>query len=89
MFWERFWNEYSKSTITSGILALLIWGIIGYLAIMGMDLPDALTVGGGSIIGYFFAAKSAAQSVRASRDREVERLRAAEKDCDCSGPLCP
>lgn len=83
---ERFWNEYSKSTITSGILALLIWGIIGYLAIMGMDLPDALTVGGGSIIGYFFAAKSTAQSARANLAREKELQVLAEKVCDCRDP---
>lgn len=84
---DRFWNEFSRSTITSGILALFIWGVIGYLAIVGRDLPDALIGGGGAIIGYFFAAKSTAQSARASRDRDEELREMAEKVCDCRDPL--
>lgn len=84
---ERFWDEFSKSTITSGILAILVWGAIIYLSIAGMDLPDALTVGGGSIIGYFFAAKSNAQSARADKVREEELLDMAERVCDCRDPL--
>lgn len=84
---ERFWDEFSRSTITSGILAILVWGAIIYLAVMGMDLPDALTVGGGSIIGYFFAAKSNAQSARANKDRDAELQEMAEKVCDCRDPL--
>jgi len=85
---ERFWDEFSRSTITSGILAILVWGAIIYLAVVGMDLPDALTVGGGSIIGYFFAAKSNAQSARANRDREEELQQVIEETrCDCLDPL--
>jgi len=85
---ERFWDEFSRSTITSGILALLIWGVIGYLAVVGNDLPDALIGGGGAIIGYFFAAKSTAQSARASRDREEELQQVIEETrCDCLDPL--
>jgi len=61
---ERFWNEYSKSTITSGMLSLLIWGIIGYLAIQGANIPDVLVGSGGAIIGYFFAAKTNADAAR-------------------------
>ena len=80
---ERFWDEFSKSTITSGVLAILVWGAIIYLAITSMDLPDALTVGGGSIIGYFFAAKSNAQSARTHKAREEELIDMAEKVCDC------
>lgn len=65
-FWERFWNEYSKSTIVSGILALMIWGAIVYLAINAQEVPDVLAVAGGAIIVYFYKAKDDARAARLS-----------------------
>lgn len=61
---DRFWNEFSKSTIVSGMLALLIWGIIGYLASTGQEIPIVLATSGGAIIGFFFKAKSEAEIAR-------------------------
>ena len=63
-FGERFWNEFNKSTIVSGILALAVWGAVIYLAIAGIDIPEVLGAGGGLILGYFFGARSGAQTER-------------------------
>ena len=51
-FWEQFWNEFNKSTIVSGILALAVWGAIIYLAVTNVPVPDVLGAGGGLILGY-------------------------------------
>lgn len=42
------------SAILQGALALLCWGIIGYLAIMEREIPGVLVAGASSITGYFF-----------------------------------
>lgn len=78
---DRFWDEFSKSTIVSGLLALMVWGTIGALAIMGREMPDILIWGGSGIIGFFFGAKTQAQTTRA----QVQILESAApiQDCDC------
>ena len=42
------------SVILQGILALLCWGVIGYLAIVEREIPDVLVAGASAITGYFF-----------------------------------
>ena len=61
---DRFWDEFSKSTITSGFLAIIIWVIICYLAVMQLPIPDILYFGGAAIIGFFFGAKGKAETSR-------------------------
>jgi len=63
-FAEQFWAEFNKSTIVSGILALSVWGAVIYLAVIGTPIPDVLGAGGGLILGYFFGARSGAQTER-------------------------
>lgn len=85
---DRFWDEFSKSTIVSGLLALMVWCAIIYLAITTSEVPEVLAVGGGAIIGYFFRVKSEAQTARiqASIIESAETIHGSAKytqDCSC------
>ena len=51
-------EQWSKSNILSGLLAVGIWGVILYLSVIGEEPPDVLIGAGGIIIGYFFKSKS-------------------------------
>lgn len=53
--WFR--EQWEKSNIISGLLAVGIWTVIGYLSVIGRDPPDVLVGAGGMIIGFFFRAK--------------------------------
>jgi len=53
-------DQWNKSNIMSGILAIAIWLTIIYLAIIGREPPDVLIGAGGIIIGFFFRAKPVA-----------------------------
>lgn len=55
--WFR--RAWAQNTIISGFLAILIWGSIIYMSIVGTDLPDVVVAAGGAVMGYFFARKSA------------------------------
>jgi len=72
---ERFWDEFNRSTITSGLLAIIIWGVIGYLAITGQPIPDALIGAGSMIVGYFFKSKSDSQLTRMMKDIQAHNTR--------------
>lgn len=51
-------QQWSKSNIISGVLAIGVWGAIIALALMDRELPSVLVGAGGIIIGFFFKAKS-------------------------------
>ena len=51
-------EQWSKSNIISGVLALAIWGVILYLSVVGAEPPDVLIGAGGIVVGYFFKSKS-------------------------------
>jgi len=61
---SRFWEEFSKSNVISGILALIIWGVICYLAVVGQDVPEVLVGGGLSVMSFFFGSKAGTQAER-------------------------
>lgn len=54
---EWFKDQFAKSNIISGILAIAIWGVILYLSIVGQPIPDILIAGGASILAFFYDAK--------------------------------
>jgi len=60
----RFWDAFDKSLIVSGILALLVWGVILYLAIAQIQIPEVLGAGGALILGFFFGSRSGQQTER-------------------------
>ena len=54
---DKFWMLLEKSTLTSGVLSVLLVGSVCYLAIVGKPIPDLLTVSTGTIMGFFFGVK--------------------------------
>jgi len=62
-----FWRLMEQSTITSGILAVMLCGVASYCVIVGQDIPDFFAMGLGTVLGYFFSEK-----VRDARARRVQ-----------------
>ena len=50
-------DQFARSNIISGLLALAIWGGIIYLAVGQVPIPDILYAGGMAVVGFFFGAK--------------------------------
>lgn len=53
--WVR--EQWDKSNILSGVLAIMIWGTIVYMAIAQLEIPGIVATGGGAIIVYFYGEK--------------------------------
>jgi len=54
---QWFKEEFSKSNIISGFLAVAIWSAVIYLSVVQAPIPDLLYAGGMSIIAFFFGSK--------------------------------
>lgn len=72
----RFWEQFNKSNVISGALALLVWGLIAYLAIEGRPIPDGVLGGGLSIIGFFFGSRVGQGTERVRLERLILDLQA-------------
>jgi len=75
---EWFKDQYQKSNIISGWLAVTIWGAIVYLSVVQVPVPDILYAGGMAVIAFFFGTKVGEQSgvnralrELSNRDKEV------------------
>lgn len=55
-------EQWEKSNLISGLLALAIWGGIITLSLMQAPIPDILYAGGMGVIGFFFGAKIGSDS---------------------------
>jgi len=64
---REFWNQFNKSTIISGILALAVTGAVIYLAVRGLPIPDTLAAAASVIVGFFFGSRSGQQAERIER----------------------
>jgi hypothetical protein len=74
---DKFWELFAESLIIQGVLALMFAGVICYMYVAGMAVPQELVALVSLILGYFFGAKnSVAQgkvitALRDYRDSEV------------------
>ncbi|MBA7568660.1 hypothetical protein ES708_10394 [subsurface metagenome] len=75
---ERFWDAMSKSVVVSGVLALAVVGAVCYLAIVQAPVPEVLTLSLGTILGFFFGARSGQQTERIQAANAVIRARLKE-----------
>ena len=50
-------DQFSRSNIISGLLALAIWGAVIALSLQQAPIPDILYAGGMSVVAFFFGTK--------------------------------
>jgi len=75
---ERFWDAMNKSIVVSSVLALCVLLTICYMAIAGMPIPEVLTLGFGTILGFFFGARSGQQTERIQASNAIIKARLQE-----------
>lgn len=54
---DKFWKQFERSTVTSGILAILVVGTACYCTVTQTPAPEYLSFALGAIIGFFFSSK--------------------------------
>ena len=62
---DTFWALMRESVIIQGVLTVGLWGVILYMVIQEMAIPEILTAGGYTILGFWFGTKSAEAVMRA------------------------
>lgn len=55
---NKFWELVKESVIVQGTVTLIMVGTICYMYVNGLEVPDALTVAFGTILGFYFGSKS-------------------------------
>ena len=75
---ERFWDAMNKSILVSSVLALLVCLAIVYMAVMQMEVPEVLTLGFGTILGFFFGSRSGQQAERVQASNAIIKARLDE-----------
>jgi len=58
---EKFWQLLEDSVIIQAVLTLGVWTAIIVLVVIGREIPDILSAGGYTILGFWFGSKAAAQ----------------------------
>jgi hypothetical protein len=64
---DRFWTLLEKSTLTSGVIAILLVVVACYCTIAQIPVPDYLAVALGTVVGFFFSSKAKDSEARAIR----------------------
>lgn len=70
---QWFKSEFSKSNIISGLLAVVIWSVVCYLAVVQVPIPDVLTAAGMAVIAFFFGAKQGVRSGYSEAMHDIDR----------------
>jgi len=78
-------DEFSKSNIISGFLAIIVWLAVIYLAIMQLPVPEILYFGGASVIAFFFGSKQGRTEGHTAALRELAQLERRVYDDDVHG----
>lgn len=77
---DWFKDQFAQSNIISGVLALLVWCAVIYLAVTGAAIPDVLIAGGMAIIAFFFGSKVGQREGMNEVARQIERFVSGGKD---------
>ena len=54
---DMFWTLMKESVIVSGLLTLIVWGLIAYMLITRQEVPGELWNAGYAILAFFFGGK--------------------------------
>lgn len=57
---NKFWDLMEKNVLVSSLLAAGLVGTVVYLAIAGQEIPEIISALAGTVVGYFFGAKTQA-----------------------------
>lgn len=58
---DKFWELFKQSVIIQALMALTLLGVISYMYIAGMEVPEMLAGFFGLIMGYYFGTKGQQQ----------------------------
>ena len=72
---DRFWDAMNKSIVVSSVLALIVVGAVVFLAVTQKVVPEVLTLAMGTILGFFFGARSGQQTERIQAANQVIKAR--------------
>jgi len=61
---DKFWELLEDSVIIQAVLTLGVWTSIIVMVIMGRAIPEILSAGGYTILGFWFGSKAAALVTR-------------------------
>jgi len=64
---DTFWSLLRESVIVQGIMTLMLWGAIVYLAVTAQPIPELLATGGVAILGFWFGSKVTSASYAARK----------------------
>jgi len=64
---DKMWQALRESVILQGILTVGIWGVVLWLVVNGMEVPEILTNAGYTILGFWFGTKVQSAVNRAVR----------------------
>ena len=54
----KFWELLEESVIIQGLMTVGLWGIAGYLLVVGKPIPEILQAGCLTILGFWFGTKT-------------------------------
>lgn len=57
---DKFWELMEKNVLVSSLLAAGLVGAVIYLAVSGQPIPEVIVGLAGTVVGYFFGAKTQA-----------------------------
>lgn len=63
----KFWSLLEDSVIIQAVLTIGVWASIITLVIMGRTIPEILSAGGYTILGFWFGSKTAVAVRQASQ----------------------
>ena len=72
---NKFWELYEKNVVISGALAMMLVGATVYLAVTGQLIPDYLGAATATILGYFFGAGKATETVAVLKGTSGKKCR--------------
>ncbi len=61
-------NALLDNSVLQAVLTILVWGVIGYLYVVGREVPSELLQAGSLILGFYFHTAAVA-GVRALPDK--------------------
>jgi len=63
---DKFWQLLEDSVIIQALLTIGVWASVVALIFMGREIPEVLSAGCYTILGFWFGSKTASQIAKAA-----------------------